>query len=107
METSLKNIIFSYLNFMELRNFSNLDPLNTYFFWKFFGGPPHPKKIGIYYRFWRTFSMIHFGDSWKTTYFDKMQNHKQIPMKQNYFSKSDLSFDQEFKPAYIFGIYGP
>ena len=51
--------------------------------------------------------MIHFGDSWKTTYFDKMQNHKQIPMNQKYFSKSDLSFDQEFKPAYIFGIYGP
>ena len=51
--------------------------------------------------------MIHFGDSWKTTYFDKMQNHKQILMKQKYFSKSDLSFVQEFESAYIFGIYGP
>ena len=68
--------------------------------------PPH-KKIGIYYRFWRTLTMIRFGKSSETHYFDKMQNHKQILMNQKYFSKSDLSFVQESKSAYIVGIYGP
>ena len=99
-----KNIIFTFWNF---KNFSNLDPLNTYLFWKLFGGPPPPKKIGIYYRFWRTLTMIRFGKSSETHYFDKMQNHKQILMNQTYFSKSDLSCVQEFESAYIFGIYGP
>ena len=79
----------------------------TPIFFESFLAPRPPKKIGIYYRFWRTLTMVRFGKSWKTTYFDKMQNHKQIPMNQKYFSKSDLSFVQESKSAYIVGIYGP
>ena len=50
--------------------------------------------------------MIRLGKSWKTTYCDKMQNHKQILMNQTYFSKSDLSFVQELKSAWIVGISG-
>ena len=74
-----------YFNFLELRQFVKFGPTKPLCFFVFW--TPPPKKIGIYYRFWRTFSIIRFGNSQETTYFDKMQNHKQIPMNQTYFSK--------------------
>ena len=107
MESSWKSIIYVNLGHQKFRKFLNSGPTKHLFFLKVFSPPAPQKKIGIYDRFWRTLTMVGFGKSLKTHYFDKMQNHKQIPMNQKYFSRSDLSFDQEFKSAYIFGIYGP
>ena len=43
----LKILFFHISTFWNFENFSNLDPLNTYFFWKLFGGPPLKRLVYI------------------------------------------------------------
>ena len=66
MESSLKNIIFSYLNFLELRKMSKFDPPLPYFVWYFLGNSP-PKKIGISERFQSL-----FGVAWNLGIFGQL-----------------------------------
>ena len=56
MGTSLKNIIFSYLNFLELRKRLKFGP-TKHLFCLILLGPPPPTKIGISERFQSLFDV--------------------------------------------------
>ena len=98
MGSSLKTIVVSYLNFMELPNNLKFGPTKHLLFFWFFVGPPPPKKIGISERFqsfcWRRVESWYF----RTIIFLKIFKHKHILMKTNISQRVTYHLSKNWSP---------